>query len=549
MKCSHPPRVLVIGAGIAGVCAAIEAARSGASVTMVSAGKLFSGSSFYPGTWGLGLIAPVDGSDEEDLARTICTVGCGMASPSLVKTFVHDIPLGITWLERLGVTLRRPASEASAHEAAFIPCFDHKNRVWRGLVRESMEEAFGCEIERLGIRVLEHCELIDLVDTPSGAIGGGVVYDRAHNGLHMVYAEATILAAGGTSGLFSRRLTSGDVLASAHGIALLHGARLINIEFMQMMPGLLSPKRGIVFNEKSFRYARTTPQIPRELLEARSPYGPFTSRLASRAVDLAVDAAGPEGLPLRYEFPREDVPEFVQTFTSWLEEQQGIHPTDELRIGMYAHASNGGIAIDEAGSTGIPGLFACGEVTGGMHGADRIGGLSSANGLVFGRRAGQAAAAYGGDAPRGLPAHVLSGIEALAAWKASRAERGEMAALDPSEASSTLARLREAMSDACMVVRTHEGLSRAATTIQELQERVASRAVHDDANSLNGAADASWHASYARMRAQLLLAQAMVASMLERTESRGAHYRADFPTEDPTQARPIVQSLERLEHR
>ena len=90
--------------------------------------------------------------------------------------------------------------------------------------------------------------------------------------------------------------------------------------------------------------------------------------------------------------PREDVPEFVQTFATWLQDEHGIAPTDEMRVAMYAHAANGGIKIDKTAYTGVKGLYACGEATGGMHGADRIGGLSSANGIVFGRIAGTSAA-------------------------------------------------------------------------------------------------------------------------------------------------------------
>lgn len=84
--------VLVIGSGIAGLCAAIEAACTGAAVTVASAGKTMSGSSFFPGTWGLGLIGPVDEDDEQDLIGTIQTVGGGVADLELVQTFVHGIP-------------------------------------------------------------------------------------------------------------------------------------------------------------------------------------------------------------------------------------------------------------------------------------------------------------------------------------------------------------------------------------------------------------------------------------------------------------------------
>ena len=80
--------VLVIGSGITGCCAAIEAARAGARVAVACMGRRFSGSSFFPGTWGLGLIGPEDDQDAADLADTICRVGCGVADRELVETLV-----------------------------------------------------------------------------------------------------------------------------------------------------------------------------------------------------------------------------------------------------------------------------------------------------------------------------------------------------------------------------------------------------------------------------------------------------------------------------
>lgn len=122
-------------------------------------------------------------------------------------------------------------------------------------------------------------------------------------------AKATIIAAGGTGGLFERSLTSADVLSSSQAIALAHGATLTNIEFMQMMPGFIEP--GVtVFNEKTWRYVHVDQPVDiaddklNDLLEQRSGYGPFTSRLASRAIDLVIDQAGVEGLALHYDFPR-----------------------------------------------------------------------------------------------------------------------------------------------------------------------------------------------------------------------------------------------------
>ena len=189
--------VLVIGSGIAGLCAAIEAARAGATVTVASAGKTMSGSSFFPGTWGLGLIGPVDEDDEQDLIYTIQAVGGGVADPELVQTFVHGIPQAIQWLEKgLGVELQRPQSAESAQQKQFIPCFDHKTRMWRGLTRKPLEDALTAQIKSLGIRLLPRHELIDLVEATDGRITGGVLYDRTVEHLVPIAAKAPGLAMG-----------------------------------------------------------------------------------------------------------------------------------------------------------------------------------------------------------------------------------------------------------------------------------------------------------------------------------------------------------------
>lgn len=503
--------VLVIGSGIAGLCAAIEAARAGASVAIASAGKTMSGSSFFPGTWGLGLIGPVDEDDEQDLIDTIQTVGGGVADPELVQTFVHGIPQAIAWLEQdLGVELSHPQSAESAQQKQFIPCFDHKTRNWRGLTRRPLEEACAAQIESLGIRLLPRHELIDLLEDTNGKIAGAVLYNRTDERIVTLSAKATVIAAGGTGGLFERSLTSADVLSSSQAIALAHGASLTNIEFMQMMPGFIEPQRNLVFNEKTWRYVKFGQPVDiadeklHDLLEQRSGYGPFTSRLASRAIDLAIDQAGAEGLALHYDFPREDVPEFVQTFATWLQDEHGIAPTDEMRVAMYAHAANGGIKIDKTAYTGVEGLYACGEATGGMHGADRIGGLSSANGIVFGRIVGASAARTAQEAP-----------DAAAPMDAALPQRG----IATTEAERLTRSLKHTMSTYCMINRTEAGLSEALQELEGLQ---------DKATALNKPhANDSEIAALARLQSQIQLAQEMVKAMRSRTESLGSHYRTD----------------------
>ena len=503
--------VLVIGSGIAGLCAAIEAARTGSTVAIASAGKTMSGSSFFPGTWGLGLIGPVDENDEQDLIDTIQTVGGGVADPELVQTFVHGIPKAIQWLEQdLGVELQRPQSAESAQQKQFIPCFDHKTRKWRGLTRKPLEDACAAQVESLGIRLLPRHELIDLLEDANGKITGAVLYNQTDERIVTFTAKATIIAAGGTGGLFERSLTSADVLSSSQAIALAHGASLTNIEFMQMMPGFIEPKRNLVFNEKTWRYVHVDQPVDiaddklGDLLEQRSGYGPFTSRLASRAIDLTIDQAGAEGLALHYDFPRKDVPEFVQTFATWLQDEHGIAPTDEMRVAMYAHAANGGIKIDKNAYTGVKGLYACGEATGGMHGADRIGGLSSANGIVFGRIAGESAAQAARNAPEVAPrADIALPQYGIATTDAERLTRS----------------LKHTMSTYCMINRTETGLSKALQQLESLQDETT-------ALSKPHARD-SEVAALARLQSQIKLATEMVKAMRRRTTSMGSHYRAD----------------------
>ena len=503
--------VLVIGSGIAGLCAAIEAARAGATVAIASAGKTMSGSSFFPGTWGLGLIGPVDEDDEQELIDTIQTVGGGVADPELVQTFVHGIPQAIDWLEQdLGVELQRPQSAESAQQKQFIPCFDHKTRNWRGLTRKPLEDVCTAQIELLGIRLLPRHELIDLVEDTSGKIVGAMLFNQTDERIVTFAAKATIIAAGGTGGLFERSLTSADVLSSSQAIAQAHGATLTNIEFMQMMPGFIEPKRNLVFNEKTWRYVKFDQSVDIDddkldkLLEQRSGYGPFTSRLDSRAIDLAIDQAGAEGLALHYDFPSEDVPEFVQTFATWLQDEHGIAPTDEMRVAMYAHASNGGIKIDKAAATGVAGLYACGEATGGMHGADRIGGLSSANGIVFGRIAGASATQAALDAPETpLKTDIALPQRGLAKADAERLARS----------------LKHTMSSYCMINRTETGLSEALHELEGLKTEATTLSTQK--------AQDSEVAALARLQSQIQLAQEMVKAMRKRTESLGSHYRAD----------------------
>lgn len=255
----------------------------------------------------------------------------------------------------------------------------------------------------------------------------------------------------------------------------------------------------MVVNEKAFRFS--TLPFDASLLSERSGYGPFTSRLALHQIDLAIAAAGPEGIPLSYHLPSSP-PELVEDYFAWLGSSFGIHPEDEVRISLYAHASNGGIRIDQSTACvgGPKGLFACGECSGGMHGADRIGGLASAAALVFGRQAGRHAA------QEAACEHSVGGVK-------------EQVYPGSPDVDQALSELRHTTSAQAMVGRTSKGLTSALATINALDNQLSSTSTTKSTPKQGVLTTRTHH--------QLMSAQAMVEAMLQRQESCCSHHRVD----------------------
>lgn len=515
--------VLVVGSGIAGIMAAIRAAEQECSVVLVSSGPVFSGSSFYPGTWGLGLIGPENEADQEDLVQSILQVGCGMADETMVRTFVAGIHPAIERVKAMGIQLKTAVDQ---NQKDFIPCFDRKHRDWNGLLFDSVREVCLRKMQQNQIETMPHCELLQLV-SKNQRIAGAVVRQK-EQGIQLLGCKALVLATGGYGGLFERRLTTDDVCGVGQWLALEQGCSLVNMEFMQMMPGYLAPCYKTIFNEKTFRYTKLTDAEGKDilapfanaqaLLEARSGHGPFTSRLISRQVDLAMVEAEKrtqQGVTVTYRPEmKQNMPEFVKTYFDWLWEKKHITPDDSIQMAMFAHAANGGICIQPNAQTEVEGLFACGEVTGGMHGADRIGGLSTANGLVFGTKAGESAAQFAAQCAENDVAEI-----SFEGWGIE-------------EADALCSKMRQIMTQNAMVVRQGTALQ---VAIDELEAMIHTCKRYNTQ-------DAQQIASGRRLWAQMHLAQAILRAELLRTESRGSHYRADYPqTENGLQKRILIR--------
>lgn len=541
--------ILVMGAGLAGIMAAISAAEAGAEVTLVSSGATCSGSSFYPGTWGFGLVGPENQEDEEELIQTILAIGEGVADPELVRVFVPRINDSIAYLESLGVPLKKADHPG---EREFIPCFDHKGRSWHGIIKEEARPVFLVRLKELGVKLMPHTEITGLLPASAGQpcrITGAVAVQEGQRFVEFSFG-AMIIASGGLGGLYRYRLNPGDVTGMGQYLALTAGAKLVNIEFMQMMPGFLSPAYGTVFNEKIFRYTRS-PAFDAwsdgerdELLELRSGHGPYTSRLKSGRVDEALSAAWakePEGVLVSYDpVLKEHQPEFVRTYFEWLEREKHLTPDDPVRLGIFAHASNGGIRIDKDGFTGVPGLYACGEATGGMHGADRLGGLSTANGLVFGRLAGAAAAReiqIQELSRKGETQECAATQEVKTVQTVQTAQTAQTVQTAPASQplQSRLLQSREAVQAIRQELQTRMSfcamIGRSEAHCQELLSWLEHQSGQPGIEP--SAADSpSLYLEKCRLKAGLTLSACMMEAIRQRKESRGSHHREDYPEKD-----------------
>ena len=521
VKAKRQCDVFVIGAGIAGIMAAISAAEKGANVIIASSSKMFSGSSFYPGTWGLGLIGPVDKSDEDDLINTIKTVGCEVIDYELVKTFVSKINPTLEKIKEMGIKLKQPNN---SKEKEFIPCFDHKERNWNGILFDSAKEVFSKKIDELKITRYEFSEVIEIVKDKSSI--KGVILIKEGKEIEYIRCKAIVIASGGIGGLFKQRLNTDDVNGLGQSLALKIGCQLVNIEFMQMMPGYINPCPKTIFNEKTFKYVKILDYDGKNILEdidnyeeklkIRSTHGPFTSRLVSKDIDYVIFKEGikdPNGVRVLYKDSiKKNQPEFIRVYFEWLKEKKHLTVDDEINIGIFFHAANGGIKINKYAETDISGVFAAGEVTGGMHGADRIGGLSTANGLVFGKIAGESASKY---AQR---FNCLDGDEI------------ELSINQVENAEELLIDLQNLMFKYAMIEKSEEGIVEAINLLEDIKSR----------KFISNNIDIKTLYKTYRLNANLLLAEGILRVLYLRKESRGSHYRKDYPRIDEKMSKKIL---------
>ncbi len=502
---------LVIGSGVAGLRAALEAAQHG-EVIVVAKDELAKSNT----AWAQGGIAAVlsdDDTHDEHVADTLAA-GAGLCDEDTVRMLVEEGPGEVERLVELGMRLDRDEEGglALAREGGHA----------RRRIVHTDGDATGRELARTliaacrahpRIRLFERCFALDLLTSGSAPRGQdrvlGAITHHPKYGLQIMWARATVLGAGGIGQLW--RETTNSRIATGDGIAMAWraGAGVADLEFVQFHPTALyvaGAGRSLISEAVRGEGARLVDRAGRRFMEGRHPLAELAPRdVVSRGIvehlaqtqepNVFLDARhlGSAGFQARF-------PGLHELLVGY-----GLDPGVALIPVMpAAHYSIGGVRADLDGRTGVPGLFAVGEAAcNGLHGANRLASNSLLEGLVFGRRAGLAAASADG-ATRG-DIRVNSDIRP--------SDKGELDLVDVRSS------LRSAMWRNVGIVRTGNRLADALDMIH-FWCRYSLDKIFDDT--------AGWETQ------NMLTCAALVAAAARaREESRGTHARSDFPAASP----------------
>ncbi len=414
-RADYTTDVLVIGSGGAGVTAALTAREQGAKVLIAT--KLRLGDSNTIMAEG-GIGAATDPADSP-VIHYIDTVAGGRFKnvPELVEALVCDAPFIVDWLTGLGVNFdRRPDGSYFTH----MPAGHSRKR------SHSIKDLTGLEIMRVlcdevrnqQIQALEFCPAVELLLDENGRCGGAVLYNFDINRYVVVRAKTTLVATGGIGRLHIQGFpTSNHYGATADGLVMAYraGARLLYIGYIQYHPtGVAWPEQmlGLLISEalraQGAQVVNDRGELFVDRLETRDALSSAIIRECGQRGKGVVTPTAMQGVWL--DTPMIDIlcgeGTFMHRFAGIHSRymKYGIDPIQEpILVYPTQHYQNGGVRIDIRGETNLPNLFMAGEVSGGVHGHNRLGSNSLLDIFVFGRRAGRAMAERAADVQLGRP--------------------------------------------------------------------------------------------------------------------------------------------------
>ena len=560
--------VLVIGAGGAGLRAAIEASAAGARVGLVTKSLLGKAHTVMAEGGIAAALANVDGRDDwkTHFADTM-RGGQYVNDPAMAEFHAREAPDRVRELEAWGAVFDRTDDERilqrnfGGHK---YPRLAHVgDRTGLEMIRTLQDHGI-----HLGMEVHMEWTITRLL-TDGGRVVGAFGYDRERGRFHLFRASAVVLATGGIGRAFRITSNSWEYTGDGHALAYEAGAELIDMEYVQFHPtGMVWPpsvrgilvtegvrgEGGVLRNSEGRRfmfddipdlYANQTASDPEEGWrytqgdkDARRPPELLTRDHVARCIvrEIREGRGSPHGgVFLDIAWIREklkDGPAHIRrklpSMYHQFKELAGIDITAEpMEVGPTTHYVMGGVRVDgETQMSRVPGLFAAGECAGGLHGANRLGGNSLSDLLVFGKRAGQYAAAFASENPRGDLASAES-EQTEAASKEALAPfddpDGGAEAVNPYAIQSEL---QDLMQDRVGIVRNQELLESGLEGVLALRERSAGVRV-DGNRSWNP----GWHTAL-DLPNLLLVSEAVARTAALRKESRGAHFREDHPGKD-----------------
>lgn len=512
--------LLIVGAGLAGMRAAL-AAPADMDVALLS--KVHPVRSHSVAAQG-GINAAL-GADDTWQAHAYDTTkgGVFLGDQDAIEVLCREAPGDLLELERFGVIFSRTDDGRIAQRpfggAGFPRTCYAADRTGHALLHTMYEQLL-----RRQLRVYEEWFVTSLI-VEDGACRGVVAWDLLHGGLHAITAKAVILATGGSGRLFYT--STNAVINTGDGMALAYraGAPLMDMEFVQFHPTTLK-STGILITEGARGEGGYLVNTLGERFMKR--YAPEQMELATRStVSLAigqeiVEGRGVDGcvlLDLRH-LGRERILERLPQIRQLSLEFAGIDPIESpIPVQPGAHYQMGGVRTDSWGQTPLPGLFAAGECACvSVHGANRLGGNSLLETIVFGRRAGIRAGAYAAtQEARPVPTGVLT------------ADSARIARLMANRGTDRAWQLRDelgrTMSTNLGLVRTSESITRALAEVRRIKAAASTVTLHDHGTCFNTDLIQALELS-----CLVDLAETIVVGALAREESRGAHYRGDFPT-------------------
>lgn len=517
--------LLIIGGGLAGMRAAV-AALPGLDVAIIS--KVHPVRSHSVAAQG-GINAALGQNDSwENHAYDTAKGGLWLGDQDGIEAMCRDAPSDILELERMGVIFSRDAEGRIAQRpfggAGFPRTCYAADRTGHAILHAMYEQ-----LMKQAVFVYEEWYVTSLI-VEDGVCRGVVAWDVLKGGLHAIGAKAVILATGGCGRIF---LTSTNaVINTGDGMSMAYraGAPLMDMEFIQFHPTTLKDT-GILISEGARGEGGYLLNTLGERFMKR--YAPEQMELATRStVSLAIGQEIAEGrgvdecilLDLRH-LGRERILERLPQIRQLALDFAGVDPIESpIPVRPGAHYAMGGVKTNTWGETSVPGLYAAGECACvSIHGANRLGGNSLLETIVFGRRAGVRASEYARSAPIGKNDAGLLEQEQTRIRRLLNNDEDER----PWQVREDLGRI---LALRFGLVRTRNSMAEAVASMKELRVRAMSIRLEDQGAMFN-----TDLITALELGSLVELAETVMVGALAREESRGAHYRSDFPQRDDAQ--------------